>query len=1197
MDWLTLSGGVPSLSLIPLGILHNNKYYISDDCLLHLEEIVEKLNCEDQTTRPLRCALGFMDILNKDLIPILINSKDQPSVFCSTIKLLVGLTVPVECLVCVDTSNQSPTSQHIVHELTQLLYNAKEAFLDPRATRAVIDHLHRLLEKQPLSSDDSESVNHSLLLIRNILHAPERPPNMTEVGDNEAATASAQPGSNNSQTPYLGPHSHSHGFTADCSQQNRLLWNLFSQGLDRLLINLLASSQKNEWVVTIVQLIALFYKDQHVENMQKLLGTWINPTTSESSEDDDESNTSPPIGPCNSPQILTSSSDPTSDSSDSAQRKASALAPQDENSEANQNESQTETMTTIEKKAVVTNTASTTSPGATTQVATGKSSRGKGHKFSTVSGAPGGDTASTSSTAPSQYSSQSDKSRRSSQHSVSSGFHSENSGNQHPSHHAKDSDDHKEKSSKRRCHGNSQNSERRNETVIPTTIQTPVIIKEEILSTSFSGTPTVTLQQTEDTNNKRSNKVTHKTGKVQPPEKEQRRKKLSKRSRTMGHIKMKAVQYTPTEEDISQLLKEFTVDFLLNGYNALVGELHQQLLQQDDLPLDKSHFLWLITYFLRFASQLELDMEHFKDVFTIDLLCYLTWEAVRETEEFEMNSLRPSIDLKPCLRRLHLGVTAIREYLQALETYSRLGSSQNAAGNGSSQGYEERICQLRGYLPAIRDLRQLFLLQLRHFNPIIQSRRYLRDVITANHVLLLTLERAAQQSTYGPSFDLRDHLHQFCSKTILTRYGTALEDFKTNGPFVNDCILTVLHHIGADLGRADLLCEPVILRSFSKIWEEEFNMCDDWDDLIEYVVQKFLRNFQTGGCYDVGSPQRSVSGSPDQEGGSPATDTEAQQQFDAQASPAGDDDPFFDTPRTDIESLRGQLMDSGFQKQLDWIQSSLLVSCSARLGTYNGQEFRNPIASLSRKMKVSCPIIPWTEVEASALRSDLFLFLLHRLGLLPPVPHAGLYPRIPPEWSTDTIFSVALSFGPIDQQKVDFDLSLVSKVELPIPSSLAEMPVDGSLPLTWQPYLGPGPSTSLSAVPHHWLHWVEQSGSLFRSAEITSHGHNSSHSISNHSHRPLDSISTTSSLEVHKTDSSDDEEMEDAVLNACTGSGMGNMTEGEPVSSNESVSMEEVRPDWAAMQMNTVGGGDSSSNEEMAAIGSEISLPRDGRDV
>ncbi len=215
-------------------------------------------------------------------------------------------------------------------------------------------------------------------------------------------------------------------------------------------------------------------------------------------------------------------------------------------------------------------------------------------------------------------------------------------------------------------------------------------------------------------------------------------------------------------------------------------------------------------------------MEHFKDVFTIDLLCYLTYEAVRETEEFEMNSLQPSVDLKPCLRRLHLGVTAIREYLQALETYSRLGTQ--SSGNGPSQGCEERIALLRGYLPAIRDLRQLFLLQLRHYNPIIQSRRYLRDVITANHVLLLTLERAAQQSSYGACFDLRQHLNQFCSRTILARYGTALEDFKTNGPFVNDCILTVLHHIGADLGRADLLCEPVILRPFSKIWEEEFNV-------------------------------------------------------------------------------------------------------------------------------------------------------------------------------------------------------------------------------------------------------------------------------------------------------------------------------------------------------------------------------------
>ena len=74
------------------------------------------------------------------------------------------------------------------------------------------------------------------------------------------------------------------------------------------------------------------------------------------------------------------------------------------------------------------------------------------------------------------------------------------------------------------------------------------------------------------------------------------------------------------------------------------------------------------------------------------------------------------------------------------------------------------------------------------------------------------------------NFDLRQHLNKFCSRTILDNYGIALEDFKTNGRFVNDCILTVLHHIGADLDRPDLLCEPMILRSFSKIWEDDFNV-------------------------------------------------------------------------------------------------------------------------------------------------------------------------------------------------------------------------------------------------------------------------------------------------------------------------------------------------------------------------------------
>lgn len=42
------------------------------------------------------------------------------------------------------------------------------------------------------------------------------------------------------------------------------------------------------------------------------------------------------------------------------------------------------------------------------------------------------------------------------------------------------------------------------------------------------------------------------------------------------------LQHAPSDEDISNILKEFTVDFLLKGYGYLVKELHAQLLVQSE---------------------------------------------------------------------------------------------------------------------------------------------------------------------------------------------------------------------------------------------------------------------------------------------------------------------------------------------------------------------------------------------------------------------------------------------------------------------------------------------------------------------------------------------------------------------------------------------------------------------------------------
>lgn len=111
---------------------------------------------------------------------------------------------------------------------------------------------------------------------------------------------------------------------------------------------------------------------------------------------------------------------------------------------------------------------------------------------------------------------------------------------------------------------------------------------------------------------------------------------------------------TPTDDDISNVLKEFTVDFLLKGYNSLVQSLHSEILTNLELKIDTSHFFWLVTYFLKFATQIELDLEHVCSVLSFDIVSYLTAEGVNLCEQFELAIKLDGNDLTPNIRRLHL---------------------------------------------------------------------------------------------------------------------------------------------------------------------------------------------------------------------------------------------------------------------------------------------------------------------------------------------------------------------------------------------------------------------------------------------------------------------------------------------------------------------------------------------------------------
>lgn len=73
------------------------------------------------------------------------------------------------------------------------------------------------------------------------------------------------------------------------------------------------------------------------------------------------------------------------------------------------------------------------------------------------------------------------------------------------------------------------------------------------------------------------------------------------------------------------------------------------------------------------------------------------------------------------------------------------------------------------------------------------------------------------------------------------RYGLLLTEFRQNGEFVNDCIFTMMHHVGGDIGQVGVLFQPTILKTFSMMCEVEYDLCDDWSDLIDYIIHKFIK--------------------------------------------------------------------------------------------------------------------------------------------------------------------------------------------------------------------------------------------------------------------------------------------------------------------------------------------------------------------
>ncbi|XP_072936507.1 protein timeless isoform X2 [Epargyreus clarus] len=1041
MEWVLRSPQIHS-TFSNLGYAHADGYYINDNCNAALETILHNVLTEDKYLRSYRRNISFGQNIKKDLIPLLIHAKEDKTIEL-LIKIFVNLTTPVECLFNVEDISKSDFGRHTVFEINNLLASTKAALTDHRTTKVIVDFLKKNSEfeqKVTLPLDQCGNIINTLVFLRNILHIPD------DV---------------NSLNPtYTGP---THTI------QNQILWNLFSQSIDKVLIKLMTITDSATWGVTMVQLIALLYKDQHVTTLHKLLNVWLETSLSESSEDNESNTTPPDRGSGDSSPMLMS--DPTSDSSDTggsgkcnggANLVNNAWPGQTPRNNATDNGNQPTRAQYTDKKVEIIEKMDYSDDASSKKIVNAKP---------------------------------------------------------------------------KKTPQNNGNSEK------PPQTQTKVQKKNVVADNSDCGYGTQIENQESISTSSNEDELPAKKPVHQKPHtakqrvsnktrpnvtaQERKRKKIVKRGKS-NIINVQGLSHnTPTDDDISNVLKEFTVDFLLKGFNSLVRTLHNQILTNHQLKIDTSHFFWLVTYFMKFATQIELDIEHVSSVLSYDIVSYLTAEGVNICEQFELSIKLDGNDLKPSIRRLHLVVTAIREFVQAIQAYKKTAHMSNDD--------QQVLVDLQMKMCETEELRSLLVLLLRHYNPKYHSKQYLQDLVVTNHILLMFLDGLMKLPEYNGPNNMVDHIKQFATSDIMYQYGLLLEDYEENGEFVNDCIFTMMHHVGGELGSLMTLFQPKILKTFTSIWKSEFEICDDWTDLVEYVINTFVkkphslhnsasfrlepedfdnedlfRQLKARGAVIPGQEPEEVHKRKSVSSKTSSKDRWSEDEISAlswkfmQCNASSDmigeivklfkEDGIYktrasvarellkqmlinkdefdkhvkdtdrnsgvvqvkkDTRDSEIGKLCGQIANDGKAKFLDWVQTVLLETCNVKIyqqkkiasslseasapkkGVWvefdrmvtkrNDLPAMSPVSYHALLFNQSVPLVPWNCEQAAICKDLKFLQVLHKLGFHMPVDTGKVFIRIPHFWTPDFLYEVAAKISPIDASKLKFSLNDISE--------------------------------------------------------------------------------------------------------------------------------------------------------------------------
>uniref|UniRef100_A0A3P9L7Q8 Timeless circadian regulator n=1 Tax=Oryzias latipes TaxID=8090 RepID=A0A3P9L7Q8_ORYLA len=216
-----------------LGYLEGDNYHKETDCLESVKDLIRYLRHEDDS-RDVRRQLGASQILQNDLLPLIVQFRQDKTLFDACIRLMVNLTQPA--VLCFGKVPDDPVFTHHFMEVTSHLQAYKEAFASERVFGVLSETLYNFLQLdwEQRQEEDNLLIERILLLVRNILHVPADPCEEKKVDD-------------------------------DASIHDKVLWAIHMSGFDDLVKFLASAQSEQQWSMHVLEIISLMFRDQTAE--------------------------------------------------------------------------------------------------------------------------------------------------------------------------------------------------------------------------------------------------------------------------------------------------------------------------------------------------------------------------------------------------------------------------------------------------------------------------------------------------------------------------------------------------------------------------------------------------------------------------------------------------------------------------------------------------------------------------------------------------------------------------------------------------------------------------------------------------------------------------------------------------------------------------------------------------------------------